>query len=114
MQMPLDGLSHVRPDLRRQGIREQYGFSECACLLANVLAGAIDIRPYPGSEENHNEAQDDPQGGQGHRHYRFKVLRDRLPRKDRRQTEYCRRQHVAYAEHKKGDDRRRLRFDPEH
>ena len=114
MQMPLDGLSHVRPDLRRQGIREQYGFSECACLLANVLAGAINIRPYPGSEENHNEAQNDAQRGQGHRRDRFKVLRDPPPGKDRRQTEYRCGQHVAHAEHKKGDNRRGLRFDPEH
>lgn len=114
MQMPLDGLPYARPDLWRQGIRKQYGFSECACLLANVLARPINIRPYPRSEENHHEAQDDPQGGQGHRRYRFKVLRDRPPGKDCRQTEYCGGEHVADAEHKNGDNGRGLRFDPEH
>ena len=45
------------------------------------------------------------ESSQGHRHYRFKVLRDRSPGKDRRQR---RRQHVADAEHKKRNHIRQL------
>jgi hypothetical protein len=96
------------------GARIGEGLARHSAQPKSNIFGAIKIHPYPGGEKNDNEAQDDPQRGQGHRHYRFKVLRDRSPGKDRRQAEYRRRQHVADAEHKKGDNRRRLRFDPKH
>ena len=60
-QMPLDGLSHPRPDLRGQGSREQNGFSQCASLLANIFNSMIEIRPYPRRVKSDQETQDDSQ-----------------------------------------------------
>ena len=80
--MPLDGLSHPRPDLRGQGSREQNGFSQCASLLANIFKSMIEIRPYARRVKSDQETQDDSQRcRQGDRYDRLQILCYRAPGK---------------------------------